>query len=76
MAAIDVRYLSDFYGSQGPAREELQERAQGLRGDCGVPEPRQEIKTVAFHVGSSPRISHSVQRIIERYRSPSGSSSQ
>jgi 8-oxo-dGTP diphosphatase len=35
----------------------------------GDPEPRQEIRLVAYYDGSSPRISYSARRIIVRYRS-------
>jgi 8-oxo-dGTP diphosphatase len=72
--AVDLVYLFDFKGVMH----------EGTRGGFfrnahkvfvvtarGTPEPRQEIKSVAYYNGTGPKLTYSAQRIIERYRSSS-----
>jgi len=72
LEAVEVVFLFDFTGlvrkgSRGGsfrnAHKVFQVNAKG------TPEPRQEIKHIAYYDGSGPKISYSAQKIIARYRS-------
>jgi 8-oxo-dGTP diphosphatase len=71
LEAIDISYLFDFKGVMH----------EGTRGGffrnahkvfivkaTGTPEPRKEIKSIAYYNGSGPKLTYSAQKIIRRYR--------
>jgi len=71
LETVDIVYLFDFRG-----RVRTGTRGGSFRNAhkvflvtaTGVPEPRQEIRRVAYYDGSSPKISYSARKIIEKYR--------
>lgn len=72
LETVDISYLFGFTGvTHKGARGGLFRNAHKvfLVTAKGTPEPRQEIKRVAYYTGSSPKISYSARKIIERYRS-------
>jgi 8-oxo-dGTP diphosphatase len=72
LEAVDIAYLFEFGGvTHTGARGGLFRNAHKvfLVTAKGDPEPRQEIKRIAFYDGSGPSLSYSAQKIIARYRS-------
>jgi 8-oxo-dGTP diphosphatase len=74
LEVVDIAYLFGFTGvTHTGARGGLFRNAHKvfLMTATGVPEPRQEIKRVAYYNGSGPKLAYSALMIIERYRSSS-----
>ncbi len=72
LKAVTIDYLFEFTGviHKGP-RGGLFRNAHKvfLVTATGVPEPRREVKHVAYYNDSGPRLSYSARRIIDQYAS-------
>lgn len=76
LKVVDISYLFDFLGTvhTGPRGGQFRNSHKVFLVTAkGVPEPRQEIKSIGYYDGTRPKISYSAQKIIERYRSMKGS---
>jgi 8-oxo-dGTP diphosphatase len=72
LEAVEIAYLFEFAGvTHKGARGGLFRNAHKvfLVTARGAPEPRQEIKHVAYYDGSGPSLSYSAREIIAKYRS-------
>ena len=72
LEVVEIAFLFEFKGmTRKGARGGFFKNAHKvfLVTATGVPEPRQEIKRVAYYDGSGLKLSYSAQKIIERYRS-------
>jgi 8-oxo-dGTP diphosphatase len=72
LEAVDISYLFGFRGVMHKgARGGTFRNAHKvfLVTAAGIPEPRQEIKRVAYYDGSGPKLSYSAQQIIAKYLS-------
>jgi 8-oxo-dGTP diphosphatase len=72
MKVVEIAYLFDFLGMvhRGPLGGVFRNAHQVFAVKAeGEPQPRREIKRVAYFDGSNLQITHSARRILERYRS-------
>ncbi len=74
LEAVDTAYLFGFKGvaHEGPRGGVFRNAHKVFLVTArGTPEPRLEVKRVAYYNGSGPTLSYSAENIITRYRSSS-----